>query len=234
MSHKYLAFDIETAKVLPENVNDLNSHRPLGITCSAIWCTDESEPEVFYSTSADGSPAPQMSKQDLTSLIKYLETKVDSGYTIITHNGLGFDFDILAEESGLYSACRDLAIQHVDMMFHFFCGKGFPISLNAAAESIGLSKPKDVNGAVAPTLWKENEYQEVLDYVSQDCRLTLDIAEASEQKGRISWITQRGKRSYFELPSGWLTVEQASELPFPDTTWMDNPWPRSKFTQWLE
>ncbi len=233
MSHEYLAFDIETAKVLPENVNDLNSHRPLGITCSAIWCTDESEPKVFYSTSADGSPAPQMSKQDLTSLIKYLETKVDSGYTIITHNGLGFDFDILAEESGLYSACRDLAIQHVDMMFHFFCGKGFPISLNAAAEAIGLSKPKDVNGAVAPTLWKENEYQEVLDYVSQDCRLTLDIAEASEQKGRISWITQRGKRSYFELPSGWLTVEQASGLPLPDTSWMDNPWARSKFTKWL-
>lgn len=233
MSHKYLAFDIETAKMLPENVSDLNSHRPLGITCSAIWCTDENKPEVFYSTASDGSPAPQMSKQDLTSLIKYLEKKVDSGYTIITHNGLGFDFDILAEESGLYSACRNLAIQHVDMMFHFFCGKGFPISLNAAAEAIGLSKPTDINGAVAPSLWKEKEYQAVLDYVSQDCRLTLDIAETSEQNSRISWITQRGKRSYFELPSGWLTVEQASELPLPDTSWMDNPWPRSKFTKWL-
>ncbi len=234
MSQKYLAFDIETAKILPENVSDLNSHRPLGITCSALWCTDESEPEVFYSTTADGSPAPQMSKQDLTSLIHYLEKKVDSGYTIITHNGLGFDFDILAEESGQFSACRNLALQHVDMMFHFFCGKGFPISLNAAAKAINLSKPTDVDGAVAPTLWKEKEYQTVLDYVAQDCRLTLDIAETSEQNNRISWITQRGKRSYFELPSGWLTVEQASELPLPDTSWMDNPWLRSKFTKWLE
>jgi len=234
MSHKYLAFDIETAKVLPDNINDLNSHRPLGITCSAIWCTDENKPEVFYSKTSDGSPAPQMSEKDLTSLIKYLKKKVNSGYTIITHNGLGFDFNILAEESNDFPTCRNLALQHVDMMFHFFCGKGFPISLNAAAEAIGLSKPTDIDGAIAPTLWKEEKYQKVLDYVVQDCRLTLDIAEKSEQKRRISWITQRGKKSHFELPSGWLTVEQASELPLPDTSWMDNPWPRSKFTKWLK
>ncbi|PAU95529.1 hypothetical protein CK503_00240 [Aliifodinibius salipaludis] len=234
MSHKYLAFDIETAKVLPENVSDLNSFRPLGITCAAIWCTEKNEPEVFYSETPDGFPAPQMSEQDLVSLIKYIQQKVDSGYTIITHNGLGFDFDILAEESGHFSACRKLALQHVDMMYHFFCGKGFPISLNAAAKAIGLSKPADIDGAVAPTLWKEKEYQKVLEYVAQDCRLTLDIAETSEQNDRISWITQRGKQSYFELPSGWLTVEQASKLPLPDTSWMDNPWPRSKFTHWLE
>ncbi|WP_445664989.1 ribonuclease H-like domain-containing protein [Fodinibius sp. AD559] len=234
MSHKYVAFDIETAKILPENISDLNSHRPLGISCAAIWCTDKSEAELFYSETSNGSPAPKMSEQDLTSLIKCLQQKVASGYTIITHNGLGFDFDILAEESGNFSACRNLALQHVDMMFHFFCGKGFPISLNAAAEAIGLSKPANINGAVAPRLWKEKEYQEVLEYVAQDCRLTLDIAETSEQNERISWITQRGKQSYFKLPSGWLTVEQASELPLPDTSWMDNPWPRSKFTNWLE
>lgn len=234
MTDKYLAFDIETAKVLPKNISDLNSCRPLGITCSAIWCTDENGPELFYSEKADGSPAPQMSEQDLASLITYLQKKVNSGYTIITHNGLGFDFDILAEESGRRSACRKLALQHVDMMFHFFCGKGFPIALNAAAKAIGLRKPTDVDGAVAPSLWKEKEYEKVLDYVAQDCRLTLDIAERSEENGRISWITQRGRQSYFELPSGWLTVEEASKLPLPDTSWMDNPWPRSKFTNWLE
>lgn len=234
MTDKYVAFDIETAKVLPENISNLNSHRPLGISCSAIWCTDENEPELFYSEKADGSPAPQMSKQDLVSLITYLQKKVDSGYTIVTHNGLGFDFDILAEESGHRAACRKLALEHVDMMFHFFCGKGFPIALNAAAKAIGLSKPTDIDGAVAPTLWKEEEYQTVLDYVAQDCRLTLDIAERSEQNGRISWITQRGRQSHFELPSGWLTVKQASQLPLPDTSWMDNPWPRSTFTNWTE
>lgn len=33
---KYLAFHLEIAKVIPFN-QDLNAHRPLGITCAAAW-----------------------------------------------------------------------------------------------------------------------------------------------------------------------------------------------------
>ena len=233
MPRKYLAFDIETAKILPEDFGDLHDHRPLGITCTAIWCSDESAAVTFYSKKGDGAPAPQMTTQDLSAFVELLKLKSNSGYTIITHNGLGFDFDILAEESGQTDDCRDLALGHVDMMFHFFCGKGFPIGLNAAANAIGISKPANVDGSIAPQLWKDGVYQTVLDYVAQDCRLTLDVANTSENSKRISWITGRGTKSYFELPVGWLTVKEASKLPPPDTSWMDNPWPRSKFTGWL-
>ncbi|GJQ59695.1 MAG: hypothetical protein D8M57_12125 [Candidatus Scalindua sp. AMX11] len=233
MTRIYLAFDIETAKILPENFGDLHDHRPLGISCAATWCSNKPTAETFYSKNADGSPAPQMTAQDLTAFVEHLKEKSNSGYTIITHNGLGFDFDILAEESGQTDDCRGLARNHVDMMFHFFCGKGFAIGLNAAAKAIGISKPANVDGSVAPQLWKDGDYQTVLDYVAQDCRLTLDIAEASEKDKRIGWITKRGTKSYFELPTGWLTVEEACKLPLPDTSWMDTPWPRSKFTSWV-
>lgn len=233
MSRKFIAFDIETAKLLPESFGDLHDYRPLGITCAATWCTDENDPEVFYSKKPNGDPALQMSTSDLNAFVDHLKAKVSSGYTVLTHNGLGFDFDILAEESGCIEACRNLAFQHVDMMFHFFCGKGFPISLNAAAKAIGKSKPTDIDGSIAPKLWREEKYQTVIDYIAQDCRLTLDVAESSEERGQISWITQRGSRSIYSLPNGWLTVDQASQLPLPDTSWMDDPWPRSKFTNWL-
>lgn len=233
MLRKYLAFDIETAKILPEDFGDLHDHRPLGITCMATWCSDESAAVTFFSKNEDGTPEPQMTRQDLTACVDHLKRKSNSGYSILTHNGLGFDFDILAEESGQTNACRDLALGHVDMMFHFFCGKGFSIGLNAAANAIGIGKPTNVDGSVAPQLWKGGDYQTVLDYVAQDCRLTLDVAEASEKSQRISWITRRGTTSSFELPVGWLTVEAAAKLPLPDTSWMDNPWPRSKFTAWL-
>ncbi|GEM_PF-7023377 len=62
MPKKYAAFDIETAKVLPASADDLKSHRPLGISCAALWCTDQDEPELFYSQTPDGSPAPRMSR----------------------------------------------------------------------------------------------------------------------------------------------------------------------------
>jgi hypothetical protein len=35
------------------------------------------------------------------------------------------------------------------------------------------------------------------------------------------------------LPDGWLTVREALELPLPNTSWMDEPWPRERFTGWL-
>ena len=35
------------------------------------------------------------------------------------------------------------------------------------------------------------------------------------------------------LREGWLTVEEALRLPLPDTSWMDEPWPREKFTGWM-
>ena len=232
MTRKYVAFDIETAKILPENFGDLHDHRPLGITCMATWCSDESSARTFYSKNADGTPASQMTKEDVGAFVEHLKEKVQEGYTIITHNGLGFDFVIVAEESGKIDDCRDLAMTHVDMMYHFFCGKGFGIGLNAAAKAIGVSKPADVDGSVAPKLWQEGDYQTVLDYVAQDCRLTLDVAEASEKAKKISWITKRGTTSQFELPDGWLTVEEAYLLPLPDTSWMDKPWSRSKFTEW--
>ncbi len=233
MPRKYLAFDLETAKILPKDFGDLHDHRPLGITCAATWCSDESAAVTFHSNKDDGSPAPQMTPQDLTAFVEHLKMQSHAGYTIVTHNGLGFDFDILAEESGQRDDCRALAVGHVDMMFHFFCGKGFPIKLTAAAQAIGMSKPVNVDGSVAPQLWKDGDHQTVLAYVAQDCRLTLDVAETSEASKKISWITGRGSKSFFELPVGWLTVEDASKLPLPDTSWMDNPWPRSKFLGWL-
>ncbi len=234
MAHKYLGFDIETAKILPVNFGDLHDHRPLGISCTAIWCADQEEAEVFYSKNSDGNPSEKMTIEDLASFVDLLIDKTNKGYTIVTHNGLGFDFDILAEESGRLDGCRRLALNHVDMMFHFFCGKGFAIGLNAAAKSIGISKPADVDGSVAPQLWKDGNHQQVLEYVAQDCRLTLDVALTSERNKRITWVTRHGTISSFDIPSGWLTVNDAMNLPLPDNSWMDDPWERSKFTGWLK
>jgi hypothetical protein len=232
MERKYLAFDIETAKILPADFGELLSHRPLGICCAAALAANNSASELFYSRK-DGPPAPQMTRADLSGLVDFLLAKVADGYTIVTFNGLGFDFDVLAEESGRLDDCRRLALDHVDMMFHLFCGKGFGVGLNAAAKAIGLSKPAGVDGSVAPQLWKDGDHQRVLDYVSQDCRITVDVAVASERQRVFRWITQKGKVATFDLPRGWLKVKDAVALPLPDTSWMDDPWPRSKFTDWL-
>ena len=224
---KYLAFDIESAKVLPEDESDLKSHRPLGIACAATLLAG-SEPILWHG-------GDQMSQFEAANLVHYLEDRTAQGYTILTWNGLGFDFDILAEEAQMLEACRCLATDHVDMMFHILCVRGFGVSLDAAAKGMGLAgKPEGMTGAKAPLLWAEGRREEVLRYVGQDVRTTMDLAVACESLGILRWIARSGKLRSLMLPKGWLTVEAALGLPLPDISWMDDPWPRRQFTAWMQ
>ena len=97
------------------------------------------------------SPADRMGRQEAAELVQYLATQVENGYTIATWNGLGFDFDILAEESGMLVECRMLAIGHVDMIFHVLCELGYGVGLDAAAKGMRLAgKSKGMSGELAP------------------------------------------------------------------------------------
>ena len=71
-----------------------------------------------------------MTRADAESLVQYLSKMADDGFTILTWNGLGFDFDILAEESAAcWRVARQCAFGHVDMMFHIVCSLGYPVAL---------------------------------------------------------------------------------------------------------
>jgi hypothetical protein len=166
-------------------------------------------------------------------LASYLSEKVERGYTLLTWNGVGFDLDILAEESGMRKECNRLTLAHVDMMFHVLCRLGYGVSLDAAARGTGVDgKPEGMNGKLAPTLWAEGKREEVLRYVAQDVRTTLELARVCESWGERRWVARSGKVRCMTLGEGWLTVREALGLPLPDTSWMDEPWPRERFTGW--
>jgi hypothetical protein len=233
MKRKYVAFDIEIAKAFPDEEKDWKAHRPLGITCAATL-TSEDTLKLWYGRTKSRKPAAKMGQARVKRLVCYLKEMDSDGYTILTWNGLGFDFDILAEESGMIAECKQLALSHVDMMFHVFCLQGHALALDKAAKGMGLEgKPAGMSGKLAPRLWAEGQWQKVLDYAAQDVRTTLDLARAVEKAKAIRWTSSRGKPMQVEIKH-WLTVREALALPKPDTSWMTNPWPRSKFTSWLK
>jgi hypothetical protein len=231
---KYLAFDIEIAKVMPDDPADFKRYRPLGVTCAAALAST-GEIKLWHGKDETGEPTEQMLPEELSELIKYLSDTQKDGFTIVTWNGLGFDFDILSEESGDNLTCSRLARSHIDMMFHLFCIKGYPLSLDNAAHGMGLpGKTPGMDGSLAPKYWRDGKYQQVLDYVAQDARTTLELAEKCDRRRKLSWTSRSGRPQTLVLPRGWLTVDEAHQLPLPDTSWMSNPWPRSKFTGWLD
>ncbi len=231
---RFLAFDIETAKLLPENVDDLLAHRPLGIACAAAIANDLPQPLVWHGRDESGRPSGRMTNQEAAQLVADLTGLSSRGYTLLTWNGLGFDLDILAEESGERKACAALAAGHVDMLFHVVCSLGHRISLQKAAEGMRLSgKKAGVSGAAAPAMWAAGKHEEVLEYCTQDVRLTLQLAEACERAHQLAWVTQRGSLKQMPLRSDWLTVREAGALPLPDTSWMSDPPSRDRYLRWI-
>ncbi len=234
MPRKYVAFDLETTKDVPGEDFNWRPHRPLGICCAAAFPSDAKEPIVWHDKKANGDPAERTSKAEAGHLVQELLSYVARGYTLLTWNGLGFDFDVLAEESASRDECKQLALNHVDMMFHVFCEKGFPVALDKAAHALAVpGKSPGMSGGLAPKLWAQGRHREVLDYVANDVRIALQVAIICEQRRNFAWTTRKGTRSSIHLADGWLTVRDASGLPEPDTSWMDSPIPRGDFMRWL-
>ena len=234
MARQYLAFDIETAKDVPGDDFNWRPHRPLGISCAATLASNAGQPLLWYGKTRDGLPEKQMSSEDAQRLVQYLSKMAADGFRILTWNGLGFDFDILAEESGTAASCRECALDHVDMMFHVFCSLGYPVALDKAAQGMGLpGKLPGMSGFKAPKLWAQGHFKEVLEYVAQDVRTAMQIAQTCEQRRSFEWITRKGTKSSLSLANGWLPVREALQLPKPDTSWMSNPMSRLDFTAWL-
>jgi len=220
--------------VLPEGVGDILSHRPLGITCATATANDMPKPIIWHGKNESGRPSSQMTIVEAAQVVTDLANLTSRGYTLLTWNGLGFDFDVLAEESGKTKECASLAVNHVDMLFHVLCSLGHLISLQKAAEGMHvIGKKAGFSGAVVPAMWATGRHDEVIDYCVQDTRLTLQLAEECENKGQLSWITQRGGLGRMLLPTGWLTVQDANALPIPDTSWMSDPPSRDRALQWI-
>lgn len=241
---KYIAFDIEITKEIPEGTEDITPLRPLGISCAATLDSDgnlvtwfeypfSEDPEALYSS--------KMSPYMCQGMLDYLIDYANNDYDVITWNGLGFDFDILAEEcdSPLYrQKAVELARRHIDIGFAMFCDKGFMIGLDTACKGMGLlGKTEGMHGDLAPAMWAKSraDQDKVLEYVAGDVRATAQVYEAIMRACELKWISKTGKLNTWKLPNGLFIpkVEQALELPVPETKWMTNPWPREKFSGWL-
>ena len=237
---KVIAFDLEIVKEIPPGCADWRSIRPLGISCAATAEYDENgNKKVFtWFHGEPDNPIPgAMTQFELSSgLLLYLQVKADQGFTILTWNGLQFDFDVLAEESGHYQDCIDLAMNSIDMMYQVVCTKGYPLGLDTVAKGLGLpGKTEGMHGDLAPAMWAGSleERLKVLEYVQQDAQTTLDVYLESVHKCGICWTSKTGRRQSVYIGQDWKTVTECNLIPKPDTSWMTNPMTRESFYAWI-
>ena len=229
-----LALDIETIKTFPQG-DDWHDHRPLGISVVAIASSVGNT--QWFAAGDDGYPGAILRLGQMDALVDLLIEEVAKGATLVTWNGMGFDWPVIAEESKRLEDVQELAYHHVDMMYHFFCATGFPLALKTAAWGMGVgTKMEGVAGANAPTMWASGDpadRERVVHYCAQDAALTLRVAIACQEAKELRWTSRSGRPNQLALPNGWETVSSAPMMPEPDTSWMADPMNRHTFDAWL-
>ena len=77
MSQGYVAFDIETAEVLPARIHDLQAHRPLGISCAVALTTGDDAPELWHGRTIDRTPDKSLAE---TAVVLTSTSEAGSGH----------------------------------------------------------------------------------------------------------------------------------------------------------
>ncbi|MFN2159361.1 MAG: ribonuclease H-like domain-containing protein [Anaerolineales bacterium] len=234
---KLAAFDIEIAKEIPAGVKNWQKYEPLGISCAALAANDEKQVRIWKGM-------PKMDREGCLEIVSDLNDFVERGYTLLTWNGCKFDFNVLAQETGLYTRCAEMAKNHYDLMLMVTFTQGHFLSLQAALEGSGLKgKLKNVtlkngrvltgmDGALAPRLWKAGEYEAVLAYLREDVTQLLELASVTVRNRALRWISRSG--NFRRMPvERLLTVHECFLLPEPDVSWSFRPPSRSGFIDWM-
>jgi uncharacterized protein with GYD domain len=226
---KYAAFDLEIAE--PMESEYAGQH----ISCAAVYTKNG----VQYF-----SGKPYMKPFEVGMMIGELVKLTHKGYSILTWNGLSFDFKVLAAQSQLFDVVKMLAFQHYDPMFQVLCVKGFPIGLDKACVGADIQGKKHVvslkNGEVltemggkrAPELWAVGEYEAVLEYLHDDVSQLWELAKRIENQGMIRWTSNSGRFNSFAVPK-LLTVKECLAIPLPDTSWMTSHISRESMYEWM-
>jgi len=242
----YLAFDMEIATPVPGD-GDLLASKP-GIACAAFIREGDTRPLVIFDPAKSPDlfvPATKaLTQEGATRVLEELIAADDRGDTIVTWNGAGFDFRLLADETGRPTDCANLARHSVDMMFQILCDKGHPLALDTALSGMGLpgkihsvtladGRVVEVDGRLAPNLWQAGEHEAVMIYCGGDVAGTLALALACRERKRLTWISRKGRPNHMALTKRWLTVEECLALPKPDTSWMTEPLRPEDVVAWM-
>jgi len=241
----FVTFDIEIAQEIPEGCKDYHVVAPLGITCAAKNMNGFGAVAYTPAVGADGNYRERMTREECVMMLEDLEFLKSEGFAIVTWNGLGFDFQVLAEECtlGLHGQERDeiwrrvgdLAWNSYDPGFQMVCEKGFMIGLQAAATGLGVQgKTEGMHGDLAPVMWKQGREKQdlVISYVKQDVVATANVWKALTGASFLPWTAKSGRRNVWNYRK-MLPANMANAIPRPDTSWMSDPRPPESFYKWI-
>jgi len=127
-----------------------------------------------------------------------IEWILTSDETIVSWNGLAFDFKFLFDRCQCEQTKARLAFaavnRHVDIMFDFMVSNGYPASMQSFATPLGHSK--SWSGAEAAT---SEDYDAIVAYCKDDVAVLKQIYTAGLAQGWLARMTKANKKVVWVL-----------------------------------
>jgi len=149
---RYGVLDIETRRSAME-VGGWNRAERMGVSCAVLYDSKSDKFHTFY-------------QDDMRKLCQHLQ-KLD---LVIGFNIMGFDYKVL---SGL-SPFDFHSLPTLDLLMDVHKILGYRLSLDhLARQTLGCKKSAD--GLAALEWWKQGKIEKIIEYCTQDVRVTRDL-----------------------------------------------------------
>jgi len=197
--HYSIAFDVELDRLVPEEWNtDSSPH----ITCAATYNL-QSGIKTYFS-SKENLQSPKMTFDDCAKLLDDLWEHTQKGAMIISWGGTAVDFRALHyclhSDATRQNKVKQIALHHIDIPIASATDTGMMMGLASASKGLMNTDKSIKNSSLAPKLWSEGKFQEVLRHVELDAILTLNVYNNifCKQPFQLEWITKSGfKKTWF-------------------------------------
>lgn len=173
----------------------------------------------------DGPSTTVHTFTEAQTLVKFLLSPDHANATMVTFNGLGFDFPVLMAQcdpddaTALRVVARD---RHVDIMFAFLVEFGYRASMNSFATCMGLEKSWD--GAAAA---ESKDMAAILEYCGHDVTILQAVYSGGATAKRLVRKSNAGRLQTWVLPLAGMGDINANIASYrqnpPDTSWMTGP-----------
>jgi len=177
-SKSYCVLDVETQKSAQE-VGGWHRADQMGISCVVIY---DSIQDTFI--------------EFLENQIEDLIRRIQKFELIIGFNIIRFDYSVL---SG-YTDFNFRDLDTLDILQEVYHRLGYRISLDNIA-SVTLGKKKTADGLQALRWWKEGRLKEIIEYCTQDVKITRDLFLYGKEKGYLLFKNKAGNE--VRVPVEW-------------------------------
>ena len=195
-----IALDIETKNLSTEIGGWGNTHMFVISTVATwdgqigkIYVEKDLTDKIVAKSNTQVLPMRQL-KYDLDDIYK-------SGQKLLGHNIAAFDLPVLRDSLDIYCVRKFLNDkQYIDTSRELTKQYGERFRLQNLVDNT-LGETKSLESVMAPALWKQGEYQEVVDYCLKDCKLVYDLYKHGQENMLKAFSIE--KEEFVELKMEW-------------------------------